>query len=248
MNATRPKDQVVTVENIKKYLKGFSRFLRRDFLAILVKMCSKELGIRTVREDWRTRSGMFSFLSSAWPKFLVLVSTDTIFRWYCINFESLEKLFSNRKFVMFIYANWSKFREFLSSQETITFLKKNQLEIEQYLEGSSASDAEWKHTEIGEQIIQIINSFKSGISVQATAFVPKREVQAAPVCVPQPAPAAKEEEISFSPQIEDLSSQNIDDIEIQDSYDTLPFDLRLDTSYNDQDYSSNVFTYDLLSL
>ena len=80
-----------SIEEVKNYLKNFSKLLRRDFLAILVKMCAKALQIRTVREDWRTRTGMLQFMQQNWPKFLVLVNTETCIKWFCSNFEQKEE-------------------------------------------------------------------------------------------------------------------------------------------------------------
>ncbi|EAX86770.1 hypothetical protein TVAG_132380 [Trichomonas vaginalis G3] len=155
--------QLESLENIKGHLKQYSRLLRRDFLAILVKMTAKEFGIRTVRCDWRTRKGMLAFLQSSWDKFYPQLTQETVFKWYCTNFEACEKLFSIRKFIMFIYSNWNLFNTFLTTPEAISCLRSHSRGIETLLESQSVpKNFEWLETEAGKKILDIVCQFKSG--------------------------------------------------------------------------------------
>lgn len=128
-------------------------------------MSAKEFGIRTVRCDWRTRKGMLAFLQSAWEKFHQQLSEKTIFRWYCTNFEACEKLFSNRKFIMFIYMNWKQYENFLSNPNTIICMRSHTKGIETLLTtNSSNKNAEWLETETGKGILEMVAHFKKGVS------------------------------------------------------------------------------------
>ncbi|EAX97367.1 hypothetical protein TVAG_499040 [Trichomonas vaginalis G3] len=152
-----------SMDNIKACLKGYSRLLRRDFLAILVKMTAKEFGIRTVRCDWRTRKGMFAFLQGSWERFHPLLNQPTVFNWYCTNFDSAEKLFSNRKFVMFIYANWKQYESFLTNPNTILCIKSHSNGIETLINSPSVPKGfDWLESEPGKSILEIVHHFKNG--------------------------------------------------------------------------------------
>ena len=162
--------EIVTPDTVKNKIRTYSRFLRRDFLAILVKMSAKHFNIRTVRCDWRTRTGMVAFLQGIWERFAPLLDTDTIFHWYCVNFDSHETLFSNRKFMLYIFANWPKYEQFFKQQETLDFLKMNQNEIEILLSGSKfQQQANWTDP-ISQQLSTIIEDFFKNKNV--TCFVP----------------------------------------------------------------------------
>lgn len=153
----------VTADTVKKTLQVYSKFLRRDFLAILVKMSAKQFGIRTVRSDWRTRNGMINFLAGCWDKFLNAINTDTILQWYYTNFESIEKVFSNRKFMMFIYNNWNQYQTFLKDKETLQFLHDNQLEIENSLSAQQAPTSPvWSTSDVAAMMLKIMDQFQSG--------------------------------------------------------------------------------------
>ena len=174
-----------SIDDIKKYLKQFSRFLRRDFLAILVKMTARELTIKTVRCDWRTRKGMLAFLQTHWTRFTNLVNSDTIFHWYTHNFESSEKLLENRKLMMFIFANWSHYSNFLQTKEALQLLRAHQNELQNFATSSIELSAEWTKTETGHQMIELINEFKNGLvpSAKVPIQVPTKP-QMVPVMQP----------------------------------------------------------------
>ena len=229
-----------SIEEVKNYLKNFSKLLRRDFLAILVKMCAKALQIRTVREDWRTRTGMLQFIQQNWAKFLVLVNSETCVNWYCRNFEQLEKILSDRKFSLFLYSSWEQYKALLASKQCIAFLKQNQIQICEFLDGKQTENQKWMETEIGEQIVNIIKKYKVSPAT-ATNFVsvlPQPKPAVAPIrpviqssYYPQhqhqyiPEETVTEPEITFEPQVEITSASEFDEIEIEDSFDPMPYEF-----------------------
>ena len=148
------------VETVKAALREYSRFMRRDFLAILVKMSAKYFNIRTVRCDWRTRTGMVAFLQGIWEKFFPLLSEDSIFNWYCTNFDSLEKLFSERKFMMFVFSKWEEYKNFFKSQETLAFMKQNEDSILVLVANpKSQHPAQFDTETVGQEILKIIDQY-----------------------------------------------------------------------------------------
>ena len=151
--------QEITADTVKAKIRTYSRFLRRDFLAILVKMSAKHFNIRTVRCDWRTRTGMVAFLQGVWERLSPLLEDDSIFNWYCTNFDSHETLFSNRKFMLYVYANWVKYGEFFKQQETLNFLKINQNEIEILLNNPKLQEQTHWPQPVGDQMMAIIDDF-----------------------------------------------------------------------------------------
>ena len=146
--------------HIQEQLKTFSKFLRRDFLAVLVKMLSKELNLKTVRSDWRTRSGMFTFLQNNFEKLINLIQEETIFKWYCLNFEKIEKVFSIRKFMMFLYSNWIIYKNILIKKESIEFLINNQQKIHDLIQNPEIYNKESLLIN-NQSILNIISSFHS---------------------------------------------------------------------------------------
>ena len=232
-----------SIEEVKNYLKNFSKLLRRDFLAILVKMCAKALQIRTVREDWRTRTGMLQFMQQNWPKFLVLVNTETCIKWFCSNFEQFEKILSNRKFSLFLYSSWEQYKSFLMSKEGCSFMKQNQNQICNYLEGQTTDNNEWMETELGQQVVSMIKKFKvtpatttnfislipSKPNITTTSTTAKPMIQSS--YYPQnqhqyiqQETTVTEPQIIFQPEVEITSASEFDDIEIEDSFDPIPFE------------------------
>ena len=237
-----------SVDNIKKHLKNYSRFLRRDFLAILVKMTAKELNIRTVRGDWRTRKGMLAFLQSSWGKFVNLVSADSIFNWYTHNFDSAEKFFTNRKLMMFIYANWSQYSSFLESRRTIDFIKIHQNELEEMASMGLDKTYEWSSSEIGAQMEHLIKRFRGALPANSLLkstdesndedIVVVQEPKLNPVPLPQPEQAEQvvvpnESSVESQASTEAISSE-YDDISVEDSLDIFPFEIC--SAYDTKDF------------
>ena len=169
--------QLTSVDQVKNTLKQYSKFMRRDFLAILVKMSAKYFNIRTVRCDWRTRTGMIAFLQGVWEKFLPLLSEDSIFNWYCTNFDTLEKLFSERKFMMFIFSKWEEYQDFLKSDEALCFMKQNEDSILVLVSNPKTQHpAIFDHQPAGQQILNIIEEFsvaKVTLGTSAPRAMPK---------------------------------------------------------------------------
>ena len=178
-------NNLTPVDTVKATLREYSRFMRRDFLAILVKMSAKYFNIRTVRCDWRTRTGMVAFLQGIWEKFFPLLSEDSIFNWYCNNFDSLEKLFSERKFMMFIFSKWEEYKNFLKSSETLSFIKQNEDAILVIVSNPKAQHpSSFDQETIGQEILKIIDQYSvakvnlttmghSSISVPRPPTMPK---------------------------------------------------------------------------
>jgi len=147
------------MNKIKDRLQLYSRFLRRDFLAVLVKMLARELRLKTVRTDWRTRAGMMTFLNNHWDSLEVLLGHRTCFQWFCQSFNQIEKILSIRKFVLHIYSNWNDYSSYLQNDETKIYLKQNQEYIETVIQSDMSISEELENK---AQIFQIIKEFKSG--------------------------------------------------------------------------------------
>lgn len=210
-----------TQEEIKNTLKAYSKFLRRDFLAILVKMSARELGIKTVRSDWRTRKGMLTFLQNSWARFTPLLAADTIFQWYCHYFDYLEKIFSKRKFIMFLYANWDKYGDFMKSDAAIAFMRAHQTEIENILNTQSTKRSRaWNEVEAGTSLNAIIEHFSNGLvePIKEEVIIIPQDIQ--PIRSPITKPQKFE---TIFPEI-DSEFLNID-FEVQlDVIEPLPYD------------------------
>jgi hypothetical protein len=115
---------------------------------------------------------MLAFLQGVWERLSPLLTQNTIFKWYCQNFDSQEKVFSNRKFMMYIFANWQTYQSFFSQEETLSFLKINQNETEILLSNPKAKhSAAWTQP-VGVKLLEIINEFASNKSVQMPTPVP----------------------------------------------------------------------------
>ncbi|EAX95338.1 hypothetical protein TVAG_406860 [Trichomonas vaginalis G3] len=157
------QEQSNIVEPMMKFLRKFSKHLRRDFLAILVKMASKEFAIPTVRRDWRTRKGMIAFLVDNWSNIKHLIMTDTFFKWYCWQFPMLEDLLVNRNFVMFLYDNWAKYKQILTNSNTNFLLTMNMPNLLQLISNASSSvdtfPSNWCQLEIGIGLRNLFGHF-----------------------------------------------------------------------------------------
>jgi len=128
-------------DSIKDYLRRFSAHLRRDFLVIIVKMASRELNIQTVRNDWRTREGMMRFLSRFWEKIVILIEGDSVFNWFCTNFEKYQQLFEHKKFMLFIQMNWKQYGKMLKLEQTKETMRLNISTMISFVSSISEKDA-----------------------------------------------------------------------------------------------------------
>lgn len=159
-------DLPVTVDSIKAVLKNYSRYLRRDFLAFLVKSTSKQIGIHTSRDDWRTRTGMYKYLMRSWNRISPLLEQRCAVSWYVRNFEILENVLNKRKFAMFIHSHWKEYGEHLEQLSTISFIQAHVKEIGDYLnpkiEGPPPSCLD------EDQVFaQIVSGYKTKISANS---------------------------------------------------------------------------------
>lgn len=222
-----------TQEEIKGVLKQYSKFLRRDFLAILVKMSAKQLSIKTVRSDWRTRKGMLSFLQNHWPRILTLLNSDTIFKWYCQSFDTLEKIFSRRKFIMHIFSNWNQHKDLLNSGSAISFLRSHQTEIDTIIgTESTRRSRNWVENELGAVFDGIIEQYFSSIHGKNNLVCPNlfNEITVKPLDTSNP--VTPEDEMSFVLPIADsLDTISIDDVgdpfPLEIAFEQMPFPTRI---------------------
>ena len=150
---------VSTIEQVKRTMSCFSRYLRRDFLALLVKMVSKSLHIQTQRKDWRTRDGTFEFLARHWDKAYPLFVERTPINWFATRFDSIEKILCNRKFSMYLYYNWDQYKDTLIQYDFIKFLQSNSLLVMQALEKGDISNSLFTNTKYGIEMGNIIKGF-----------------------------------------------------------------------------------------
>ena len=153
------KVSVSEIEKVKRTMSFFSRYLRRDFLALIVKMVSKSLHIQTQRKDWRTRDGTFEFLARNWDKAYPLFIERTPINWFATRFDSLEKILCNRKFSMYLYYSWDKFKDTLIEYDFVKFLQTNSLLVMQAIETGDTSNMIFTSNKYGIVMAEIIDGF-----------------------------------------------------------------------------------------
>ena len=159
----------ISPETVKSELRVYSKFLRRDFLVILVKMSSKYFGIKTVRTDWRTRKGMLAFLSQCWERLNPLFHQESIFKWYAESFNSLEKVLGNKKFVLYIFSNWDTYSKLLTDNEILQLIRNNQTEFEALLTNPSFdTDVFHKFDDVGKSVLNLFRDFLSNVDFKKT--------------------------------------------------------------------------------
>lgn len=201
------------VEPMKKYLRKFSKHLRRDFLYLLVRMSSQEFNIPTVRYDWRTRKGMLSYLADIWPQLKELIIHDTFFKWFCLHFSQLDTLLLNRKFVMFIYKNWEKYKSTLTHPNIGIFLALHITQIEQLLSNADTIKEDPSSViaqfEPGPKFCEIINDFIGVEKAQTNKCLASSEkhTEVRPEIVPEAMPPS-----------DILDPLVVDDYETYDTY------------------------------
>ena len=160
------------VDSMTKFLKKFSKHLRRDFLQILVRLTAKKFSLQTVRDDWRERKGMLAFLADRWTDLHNLILQDTFFNWYCYYFPTIESVLVVKKFVIFIYDNWDKYSDFFKRKDVIFFIHYNILDLEQILINPKITRFPelWSKFEVGTSLSNIIHEYR-----QATQIVPEQK-------------------------------------------------------------------------
>lgn len=115
---------IVAYDEIVGVLKNYSRALRRDFLGNLVRITAKTLGKQTVRNDWRTREGMFNFLQQHWEFISKELNEDTFIKWYCSSFEQAERVLSEKSFVLFLRDHWLEYNDTFKTVSTVQALSR----------------------------------------------------------------------------------------------------------------------------
>ena len=151
----------VPVDEVKRSLFNFSPQLRRDFLAILVKMTAKEFNLVTVRKDSRTKDGMLKFLAKHWLLLKPQLYHDTAIHWFVSIFSMTEFIFSDRQFALFIYNNWSVYKQTLIRQDIIQFMKYSQKFLKQILKSRELIQipSEWKNFHVSLDFLKIISDY-----------------------------------------------------------------------------------------
>ena len=156
------KTNVSEVELIKKKLKEYSTYLRRDFLYVLVKATSRQFSVHTSREDWRTRTGMLQFLARSWIRISTVIDDQSYFiGWYCHNFEKAECFLTCKKFALFLENQWNHYKAFLVNSQTVEFLEVYKRTLTDILKSGNNNIEKCINSEILHHFVQIIQTFKS---------------------------------------------------------------------------------------
>ena len=173
-----PQGSSLTTD-IKKTLYKFSPQLRRDFLAILVKMAAKHFNLVTVRADWRTRQGMLGFLSKIWARFQPLLQETNPISWFASIYGVTCHIFVDRHFALFIQNNWTRYQTTLMKPEIIQFMRFNQKEIYSLLKSRSTPviPLQWTPFPLAVEFFQIIDDYCQNKTNTKTIEVSKIEVQ-----------------------------------------------------------------------
>ncbi|EAY22973.1 hypothetical protein TVAG_077200 [Trichomonas vaginalis G3] len=164
----------ITPENLKTELKQFSIYLRRDFLCVLVKLASRQFGIHLNRTDWRTRTGMLSFIQRNWEQISIALRDPSNFiGWYAINFEFNERILSDKKFTLYLSSIWDKYCDFFNNHETNCFMRSNSNEIVNAISKNENVDGySFVNTKIGQTLAEIIKKFKNVNEFHGPSIIP----------------------------------------------------------------------------
>ncbi|EAX94502.1 hypothetical protein TVAG_241890 [Trichomonas vaginalis G3] len=160
--------------NIKSILAKYSSNLRRDFLAILVKLSAKKLNMYTVRNDWRTKKGMLDFLERNWEAISKFIVSDPAISWFCNNYSNMAQAFTDRKFAFFIQDNWSSVGDILSRADVLTILQYQKPVIKQMLETKDPVQIPpiWAQFQPSRDLFHIIKMYKTGSPVESPKVSP----------------------------------------------------------------------------
>lgn len=152
----------ISTENLKQELKRYSSYLRRDFLAVIVKLSGKMFGMHLTRTDWRTRTGMLNFISKNWEILSEAIRNPTnTMGWYAANFEFIEKILNDRKFSVFLYTIWHQYSAFLMDHETVRFMHMHMQEISTAISSKDeVANFSFENCETGRKVADIILKFK----------------------------------------------------------------------------------------
>ena len=153
--------QTEVSKEIKTLLCKYSPQLRRDFLAILVKMAAKEFSLVTVREDWRTKEGMLKFLEKVWDMLQPLLFQNNAISWFCGVYSTIEQVFSDRKFALYLQAYWSKYARIVLRQDILIFMKYYQKQLKSILKGETKIPEEWLQLNFAKDFFEMVNEYLS---------------------------------------------------------------------------------------
>lgn len=140
----RVKPSSLLVEKTKKYLQQFSKNLKRDFLCNLVKLVSREKGIRTIRDDWRTKNGALSFITKHWSCIAMIYYGDNFISWYLNNYNKHEKLLSNKKTLHFLFDNYDKIKNDLEDNDFLENLSADKSQLTELPQACSTATEEFE--------------------------------------------------------------------------------------------------------
>ena len=224
---------IATPETVKEHLRKYSRFLRRDFLCVLVKTCAKHLQLHTSRDDWRTRTGMLKFFTRSWCGISSLLDDHSIFiGWYTKNFQLSERLLTNRKFSQFLYRNWAKYKQFLSLFSTEEFMQNHQGTLSDVLNGKQEHIEELKSSETGREFVRIIEEFHEERNVNILPEVDAAPVEQIQIAAPNQLP------VTITNKTEDEEPEQIQSIHTNEAFNE-PYNFNIDDSYDIFNYDFN---------
>ncbi|EAX98083.1 hypothetical protein TVAG_415070 [Trichomonas vaginalis G3] len=166
------------MNNMKSVLTKYSPTLRRDFLAILVKLSAKKLQTYTVRNDWRTKTGMLEFLQRNWDRISNFIEQDPAINWFCINYTPLEKIFTDRKFALFIQDSWDVVGRILSRPDVLMVFKYQIPTVLSLLESKIPITIPqiWTQYQASNDLFHVIEMYKNGgvpVSPQDQCEIPR---------------------------------------------------------------------------
>lgn len=155
------------MEHIKSTLAKYSPALRRDFLAILVKLAAKKLNMYTVRNDWRTKDGMLDFIRRNWDSIGNFINTDPCINWFCTSYQPLSHAFTDRKFALFIQDAWATVGPVLNRPDVFALFKYQSQIVKSLLESKTqiCIPPVWAQFQAGIDLYRIIEQYKSGTAI-----------------------------------------------------------------------------------
>ena len=150
-------------------------------------MCIRDRS-HTIRKDWRTREGSLEFLSRNWYFFRESFNKRPVIFWYCANFEALESILSHRKFVMFLYKNWSQYGNFVSSKECVSFLRIHSKAALECIKNKSLTAPDFPNTPISARFVEILDHFHQRKTEMVTRAAEKKTLEIHESVVPTQTP------------------------------------------------------------
>ena len=181
------KVTVSQVETVKRFMMVFSRYLRRDFLAILVRMTSIILKLHTSRDDWRTRDGSLKFFARNWDAFSKILVTSKGLQWFVKHFDQFQKILCNRRLSLFIFKNWAIYGSLFSDPEFEKFLANNSVDFLNVLQGNCMEHPILKNEKFGKRIETFVRDFNGAhISTRSSSIDDFESEIASPAVIESP--------------------------------------------------------------